>query len=96
MSNLLSTIISSGYQTISAGRYSIFKNINPDALTRCVRTEKIDKPTPYTKITGGLSNIAGHYNTTVSSGCNSLFSKNNYSIAVGLNSTAIGYNSILK
>lgn len=96
MSNLLSTIISSGYQNIAIGRKSgIFSFINPDALTRCVRTEKTYKPKPYSSIFGGLSNTAGFY-SLLNNGHNYTSSTGSYSTAIGISSTTFGYNSILK
>lgn len=96
MSNLLSTVITSGYQNIALGRNSRFSLINPDALTRCVRTEKTYKPKPYTSIFGGLSNVAAGTYSLLSTERDYTYSIGRYSKVEGVNSTALGYNSILK
>lgn len=104
MSNLLSTIIPSGYQNISVGKYVLFDFINPDALTRYVRTEKIIKVKPYSICSGSYSiaignaaigHIAGHYNSD-NFGGNFIPSSSNYTTILGNNSTSFGYNSIIK
>lgn len=88
MSNLLSAVISGGYQNIALGRSGILNFINPDALTRCVWTEKIYKP-PYASIYGGRSN-------TFVRSYSLLGTEQNYTYSIGSYSTAFGYNSIIK
>ena len=76
--------------------FSILSFINPDALTRCVWTEKIYKPKPYASISGGRSNIFVRSYSLVDTEPNYTYSMGSYSTAIGINSTAFGYNSIIK